>query len=323
MSTANTTIDESKVLDVTLIEPRLKHPTIFEYFDALKPGDSFIIHNDHDPKPVYYQLMGERGNIFTFEYLETGPEHWYIEIKKNAVDTRTGEPTVGDIAAKDYRKAEVFKKMGIDFCCGGEKSLREASSEAGIPVEELEKALTAAESATVVDSFEYDKWPIDFLADFIINTHHQYVKDNAEVINNMAAKVSEHHKANHPELPELATKVHYFLQDIQHHLQKEEEILFPNIKNLAAASKHKTKAYKGMVSGPIQMMKMEHEHSGDDLKLFRKLTNNYTLPADACNSYKYLFDKLQEFEGDFIKHIHLENNILFPKSEKLEESIAV
>ncbi|MGF7230093.1 DUF542 domain-containing protein, partial [Arachidicoccus sp.] len=289
MSTVNTTIDDSKVLDVTLIEPRLKHPTIFEYFDALKPGESFIIHNDHDPKPVYYQLMGERGNIFTFEYLEKGPEHWYIEIKKNPVNIQTGEPTVGDIAAKDYRKAEVFKKMGIDFCCGGEKSLKEASSEAGVTVEEVEKALAAADAAPVTDNYDYDKWPLDFLADFIINTHHQYAKDNAEVIDNMAHKVSEHHKTNHPELPELATKVHYFLQDILHHLQKEEEILFPNIKNLVTAAKNKTQAPKGMVSGPIQMMKMEHEHSGDDLKLFRKLTNNYTLPADACNSYKYLF----------------------------------
>jgi len=105
---------KAATLDVTRIEPRLKHPTIFEHFDALVPGERFIIHNDHDPRPLYYQLLGERGNIFTWEYLESGPGHWRDEIAKPA--TEKVAETVGESAAKDGRKAEVFRKMGIDFC---------------------------------------------------------------------------------------------------------------------------------------------------------------------------------------------------------------
>lgn len=111
-------------LDVTKIEPRLKHPTIFEHFDALKAGESFAIHNDHDPKPLYYQLLGQRGNIFSWEYLQAGPEIWLVKIEKNKADEAGNIETVGNIAAKDYRKAEVFKKFGIDFCCAGNRSLK-------------------------------------------------------------------------------------------------------------------------------------------------------------------------------------------------------
>lgn len=322
MSTANASIDQSKVLDVTKIEPRLKHPTIFNRFDELNVGESFIIHNDHDPKPLYYQLLGTRGNIFSWNYLESGPEHWYVEIRKNEVDNATGQITIGEIAAKDYRKAEVFKKLGIDFCCGGDTTLEEASKSAGVSLEEIEKALEEAVSVTTTASQDFNKWGLDFLTDYIINTHHRYVKDNAEIINNMAQKVAEHHHANHPELPEMAVRVHHFLQDMIGHMQKEEKVLFPAIKALVAHKEDKSKPIKkGLVTGAIEMMKMEHDHSGEDLRFFRELTNDYLLPEDACNSYQYLFDKMKEFEDDLFKHIHLENNILFPKAEKLEAEI--
>ena len=323
MSTINATIDQNKVLDVTKIEPRIKHSTIFEYFDRLKAGESFIIHNDHDPKPLYYQLVGERGNTFTFEYLESGPVHFYIEIKKNGTDDSTKEITIGDIAAKDYRKAEVFKKLGIDFCCAGNRSLQQASEEAGVSVAEIEKALEAVDNTTTSPSQDYNNWKLDFLTDFIINTHHQYVKDNADVINNMAQKVAERHQDQHPELPEMAVRVHHFLQDMIHHMSKEEKVLFPAIKQLVAHQKDpKNNPLKeGMVTGAIEMMKMEHEQAGEDLRFFRQLTNDYLLPEDACNSYQYLFEKMKEYENDLFTHIHLENNILFPKAEKLEKQL--
>ena len=158
------------VLNVTLIEPRLKHPTIFKHFDALKEGEAFQILNDHDPKPLYYQLLGERGNIFTWSYLEQGPQWWRVQIKKN--DAANGD-TVGEIAAKDIRKAEVFKKYGIDFCCGGKKSLKQACEEKGLDVEiveaELENPVQATSSAN-----DYNRWEPDFLADYVYNQHHLY-----------------------------------------------------------------------------------------------------------------------------------------------------
>ncbi|MCC6447286.1 MAG: DUF542 domain-containing protein [Chitinophagaceae bacterium] len=119
-------IDNDFVINVPEIEPRLKHATIFQVFDSLAPGESLIIHNDHDPKPVYYQLLSERGDIFTWEYLEQGPQWWDIQVTIKGEDEKE---TIGQIAAKDLRKAEVFKKHGIDFCCGGKKTVKQACEE--------------------------------------------------------------------------------------------------------------------------------------------------------------------------------------------------
>jgi len=107
------------ILNVTVLAPKDKHPTIFVRYDALQEGESLTIHNDHDPKPLYYQLLGERGNVFTWEYLEEGPEWWKVKIRKRIPGEN--DETLGEIAAKDLRKAEVFKKYGLDFSCGGKK----------------------------------------------------------------------------------------------------------------------------------------------------------------------------------------------------------
>jgi len=306
----------NETLDVTQIEPRLKHPTIFEHFDALRPGESFTIHNDHDPKPLYYQLLGERGAIFSWEYLEQGPRTWLVRIAKNKVDNEGNVETVGSIAAKDYRKAEVFKKLGIDFCCGGEKSLKDASEEVGISEEQLKAELEKADTITASASQDYNKWKLDFLADFIANTHHDYVRENAPVIMGLAEKVAQHHGSQHAELWPLAERVNGLMNDLLDHLVKEEEILFPAIKSLVAKKDPDSDV---SIDFLIKTMHEEHDHAGDDLKYFRKITDNYTLPADACNSYNYLFEKLKEFEDDLFKHIHLENNILFPKAIALDK----
>lgn len=310
-------------LDVTKIEPKLKHPTIFQHFDELEPGEGFVIENDHDPKPLYYQLLGERGNIFTWEYLKSGPQWWEVRIAKRP-ETAAGE-TVGEIAAKDIRKAEIFKQKGIDFCCGGNKTLKEASEEAGITEDELKTALDTVENKPLAPSQDYNKWELDFLADYIVNTHHRYVKENAETIYGLAVKVAQHHADNHPELNRLAQSVHHFLQDLLDHTVKEEKILFPAIKEGVAKKKdpsYNLSTQSGFIKQPIMMMEREHEIAGEDLTYFRKLTNNYTLPADACNSYNYLFEKMKEFEDDLHQHIHLENNILFPKALELDKELA-
>ncbi len=310
-------------LDVTKIEPKLKHPTIFQHFDELEPGEGFVIENDHDPKPLYYQLLGERGNIFTWEYLKSGPQWWEVRIAKRP-ETAAGE-TVGEIAAKDIRKAEIFKQKGIDFCCGGNKTLKEASEEAGITEDELKTALDTVENKPLAPSQDYNKWELDFLADYIVNTHHRYVKENAETIYGLAVKVAQHHADNHPELNRLAQSVHHFLQDLLDHTVKEEKIVFPAIKEGVAKKKdpsYNLSTQPGFIKQPIMMMEREHEIAGEDLTYFRKLTNNYTLPADACNSYNYLFEKMKEFEDDLHQHIHLENNILFPKALELDKELA-
>ncbi|MFV0604487.1 MAG: iron-sulfur cluster repair di-iron protein [Niabella sp.] len=311
-----------KSLDVTKIEPRYKHPTIFKHFDELEAGESFIIENDHDPKPLYYELIGERGNIFTWEYLEKGPEWFVVKIAKRASNTQ--EETVGAIAAKDIRKAELLKEKGIDFCCGGNKSLKEASIEAGISEDELKMALAAVEATPVSPSLDYNKWELDFLSDYIVNTHHRYVKENVNNIFNMAVKVAQRHGDSHPELRKLEQSLQHFMNDLLSHINKEEQILFPAIKILVAhkrdALPHTEQSIED-IQRPILTLQKEHEIAGEDLSFFRKITNNYLLPEDACNSYNYLFEKMKEFENDMHQHIHLENNILFPKSVKLASEL--
>ncbi|MGH2646253.1 MAG: DUF542 domain-containing protein, partial [Ginsengibacter sp.] len=161
-----TLLEHENILNVTLIEPRLKHPTIFVRFDELIPGESLIIHNDHDPKPLYYQLLGERGNIFNWEYLQDGPQLWRVKISKKL----SGEvdETLGEIAAKDLRKAEVFKKYGLDFCCGGKKTVKEACAEKGLAVTKIEQELlTVDKNITRQLSLPYNNWCLAFLIDYI------------------------------------------------------------------------------------------------------------------------------------------------------------
>ncbi len=167
-------VETLNVLDVTKLEPRQKHPTIFKMFDELNAGENLIIHNDHDPKPLYYQLLGERGNIFTWEYLKSGPEIWDVKISKNSASEN--DVTVGGIVAADYRKAQVFKKYGIDFCCKGNKSLKEVCTEKNIDPISLEKELSEQTAENGGRPLKYESWSIDFLADYIINAHHAYIR---------------------------------------------------------------------------------------------------------------------------------------------------
>jgi regulator of cell morphogenesis and NO signaling len=311
-----------ETLDVTQIEPRFKHPRIFEQFDSLTPDQAFIIHNDHDPKPLYYQLLGERGNVFTWEYLENGPEVWKVKIGKVAGN----EETIGEMVAKDYRKAQVFKKLGIDFCCGGKKTLDEVCDKKGLDVATVKAELDKAEAAEEGNSAAFDQWDPGFLCDYIVNTHHAYVRENLPFISELANKVARVHGDRHPEVIEVAQLFDRIASDLSLHLMKEEKILFPFVKELVEASKTgrtPSQAAFGSVSNPTQMMEVEHEHAGEDLSAIRAATNNYALPADACTSFTILYKKLQEFENDLFTHVHLENNILFPKAIKLEKELGL
>lgn len=309
-------------LDVTQIEPRFKHPTIFEKFDSLAANQAFIIHNDHDPKPLYYQLLGERGNVFTWEYLENGPEWWKVRIGKT--DPSQPKETIGEMVAKDYRKAQIFKKLGIDFCCGGKKTLDEVCNTKGIDVEKVKAELATLDGAESANALAFDKWDIAFLSDYVINTHHTYVKENIPFISELANKVAHVHGDRHPEVIKVAEIFSQIAKDLGLHLMKEENILFPFVKQLAEAAKSGKKvspAPFGTVKNPTQIMEMEHEQAGEDMSAIREVTNGYALPADACTSFTILYKKLQEFENDLFTHVHLENNILFPKAIALEKEL--
>ncbi|CAN5404877.1 hypothetical protein BH09BAC6_BH09BAC6_12780 [soil metagenome] len=311
------------ILNVTVIEPRLKHPTIFEKFDSLSPGEAFIIHNDHDPKPLYYQLMAERGQIFIWDYLENGPEVWQVKIAKKT--NAENAETIGEIVAKDYRKAQVFKNLGIDFCCGGKKTIAEVCVKKGIDPEEVERQLSSIKGEQSNSETDFQKWDIGFLSDYIVNTHHQYVRDNTAFILELAQKVARVHGDRHPELVQVAALFSSVGTDLTLHMMKEEKILFPFIKQLAQIYKSGGAlpvADFGKVAVPIQVMDAEHEQVGGDFETIRQITANYQLPADACSSYTILFKKLEEYENDLHRHVHLESNILFPKAIQLEKEMS-
>ncbi|MBB1285091.1 iron-sulfur cluster repair di-iron protein [Flavisolibacter sp. BT320] len=308
------------VLNVTLIEPRYKHPTIFRHFDELKGGEAFQILNDHDPKPLYYQLIAERGNIFTWEYLEQGPTWWRVQIRK--VDVEAGE-TVGQIAAKDLRKAEVFRKYGIDFCCGGKKTLKQVCDEKGLDLAAVEAALDNAQ-VTEKAGEHFDRWSPDFLADYIYNKHHVYYYDEGPVIADLLTKVLMRHGDHYPVLNHVYELYKTLAEELGSHFAKEEKIVFPFVKALVGAKASGNKeALRSQFSleAPVKMMEEEHEAAGEILEALQKITNDYTAPDGACNSFQFLYKKLKALDEDLHQHIHLENNILFPKALALEKEL--
>lgn len=230
------------------------------------------------------------------------------------------EETIGEIVAKDIRKAEAFKKLGIDFCCGGKKTVREALAEVGVSRELFDEELAkAATQQSGVVPHRFDTWKLGFLTDYIHQVHHQYIRENGPILEQLAEKVANRHGAQHPELNNLLQVLQQLINDLYHHIEKEEQILFPLIKQLEQNGASSVSD----VDTPIERMEAEHEDAGEELRTLRQLTKDYALPIDACNSYTYLFQKLEEFEADLFQHIHLENNILFPKAIALEKSKSV
>ncbi len=232
--------------------------------------------------------------------------------------------TVGAIAAKDYHNTKVFRQLGSIFGYTGNKSLEERSKEAGVAREQVKVALEQNSPPKPTAAQEFNNWKIDPLIDYIINTHHSYAKENAVIIYDLAQNVASRHSEKHPELIELATALFFFLHDLLNHLKKEEQIVFPNIRQLVkkkSCGQGITYNTCSSIKESAVGMKKEHLAAGSELKLFRKLTNDYLLPADACISYICLFEKMKEFENDLVLHLHLENNILFPKAISLAEEL--
>ena len=307
------------VVNVPALEPKLKHPTIFKVFDELEAGDSMIIHNDHDPKPVYYQLLGERGDIFTWEYLQQGPQWWDIRVTKKGTETTE---TIGEIVAKDIRKADVLKKYGIDFCCGGNKTIRQVCAEKGIDAIAVEKALQQPIQDITGNNHNYNEWNIGFLADYIVNVHHSYIRKYLPEIQGYAAKVAKVHGTNHAELAQIQHLVEKVGTELTAHLKEEENVLFPLIKQIAQTENTDSQLNKANnFSAVLEQLEKEHDSVGKMIDEIRKLSNGFAIPEDACTSYKLLYKMIQDFEDDLHIHIHLENNILFPKAQKLEKEL--
>lgn len=228
--------------------------------------------------------------------------------------------TVGEIVAADFRTARVFEAHGIDFCCGGKVSLASICTEKGLDPAALQQEISAAISAPVERSHNYAAWALPFLADYIVNTHHAYLNENTDQIAAYASKIASVHGANHPEVIEIAAIFAKIATDLAAHLREEEEVLFPAIRRIDAATKAGKQAESEDVATiRASLGKLDHEHQeiGDAVHAIRHLANGYTIPDDVCNTYVVTYRKLREFEDDLHKHVHLENNILFPKAARL------
>jgi len=233
------------------------------------------------------------------------------------------DKTVADYVTENIKTAHVFKKHGIDFCCGGNVSVEKACAKRNVDQTMLEKEL--AEVDAVKDVIEdYDKWELDFLMIYIENVHHTYVRENVSLISQYATKVAKVHGNSYSEVVEVNDLFHQVANELLSHMKKEEQVLFPFIKQLTESQKLGVPYNKppfGTVNNPINMMEHEHESAGDVFKEISRLTNNYTPPKEACNTFKALYAKLDEFEQDLHKHIHLENNILHPKAIAIEKEL--
>lgn len=235
--------------------------------------------------------------------------------------TITRNQNIGSLVAADYRTASVFKQHGIDFCCNGNRSIDEACQKKAIEPEALIEKLENAVNRKNDQSADYASWPLDLLADYIEKTHHRYVVEKIVEIKPFMDKVARVHGSRHPELAEINELFTASAIELGMHMKKEELVLFPFIRQMAKAAHEGAEIsnpHFGSVKNPIQMMFLEHDTEGERFRKIAALSNNYTPPEDACNTYRVTFALLQEFEEDLHKHIHLENNILFPKAIKME-----
>lgn len=233
----------------------------------------------------------------------------------------TENNTVAEIVTHNIKTADVFKKHGIDFCCGGGITIKKVCEKKNIPYNVLAKELTDINNI-ISKAYDYDNWKLDFLADHIENVHHSYVVESTQILLQYTAKVAKVHGHYYKEVVKINELFNVVAQELASHMKKEELILFPFIKKLVQADREGVQVktpHFGTVNNPIKMMEEEHESAGDILKEIKELSNNYTPPEGACNTFKAMYAKLEEFEQDLHQHIHLENNILFPKAILLEQ----
>lgn len=231
--------------------------------------------------------------------------------------------TVADLVTENIKTAHIFKKYGIDFCCGGGVSVKKAAEKAKINYVLLEKDLMQVEKSQSRAN-NYKSWELDFLADHIVNVHHSYIQENIPLIVQYASRVVQVHAKDYPELIQIQRLFAEVAIDLGGHLSKEERIVFPFIKEMVKAKKEGVDLNKpdfDTIDNPIRIMEADHEEAGVVFKRIGRLSNDYTPPEGACNTFRAFYAKLDEFEQDLHQHVHLENNILFPKALKLEKEL--
>ena len=235
------------------------------------------------------------------------------------------QTVVKDFLTSNIKAAHVFEKHGIDFCCKGNRPLKEACDEKNVSVETILTELKNLDNSEVsTDENRYEDWSLKFLSEYIVNNHHAYVKNAIPQILPHLEKVSFKHGNKYPQLKEVQSLFKSVAEELTSHMHKEETILFHIVRYLEDCKRFeeqpKMQGFK-TVKNPIESMEAEHTNAGNAMEKIRTLTDNFTPPEDACNTFKLTYKELEDFEKDLHIHVHLENNILFPKAIKLESEL--
>lgn len=229
------------------------------------------------------------------------------------------EQTLAQIVTGHFRTAAVLEKYQLDFCCKGRRTLRQACEEKQLNLDQVLSELDSASSLPEPEGIQPDELSLSALSEEIVIRHHEYVRREMPVINSYLEKIAAKHGGRHPEMINVAQVFKALTEEMNLHMQKEEKVLFPRIKEIETVRNNGMTAavQPTYLKAPVVVMEQEHDHAGEAMAEIRRLTNNYTLPADACTTYQLSFAALQAFEQDLHRHVHLENNVLFPKAMKL------
>ncbi len=289
---------------------------------AHKPAE-ILIHEHHEAKKLLAELealVGVAGGSESSGKDPFPPSH---STDKEKSMSMSASKTVRELAVEHPAATRVFEALGIDYCCGGQKSLAEACGAAKLSVDQVLESLERAEAERRPSAAAND-WQAASLASLvghIIQTHHRFTRDELARLEPLLDKVCKVHGQNHGELLQIRRAFAGLSQELTMHMMKEERILFPYIVQLEEAVEHRQAqpvSPFGTVQNPIHMMMVEHDSAGEALRQMRSLSSDYAPPADACVSYQTLYKALAELEQDLHQHIHLENNILFPRAIRME-----
>jgi regulator of cell morphogenesis and NO signaling len=234
--------------------------------------------------------------------------------------------TVSEMVRMDYRIADVFKKWGINYCCGGNAPLEEVcrlqNLDSSLVQDDIQKATT---TLSLSNALRFDEWSIEFLVDYIINVHHAYVKQTLPVLQQLLSSFVSGHISKYPYLAKVQEVFEELKDEVLEHTQKEEESIFPYFKQISSTYSRR-ESYGALfvrtLSKPFdQIENVEHKRIAALLNALRKVTNHYTFAADVCTNHQVIYHKLQEFDTDMVQHKHLENNVLFPKVRIMEQEL--
>lgn len=236
------------------------------------------------------------------------------------------EKSIGEIVAEDYRAARVFENHKIDFCCKGGRSLSDAAKEKNIDAQRLWDEISKETESKTSEAENFNAWPLDVLADYIVKTHHRYSEDQTRVLKPYLEKLSPVQSEQHAELPEIKKIFDEIAGEMAMHMKREELMLFPFIRRMVKAAENKENIKSGPggpVGNRIEALIQDHNDQGDSFTKIADLSHDFQPPAGASDDYRFTLNGLKEFEADLHKHIHLENNILFPKAIALEKRLAL